>query len=64
VAKERKSECELRLMMLEAARMHKDCAEWDDLFIFGPTPRPDSNGGFGIAGKNNKVSVACYARLD
>jgi len=36
----------------------------EDLFIFGPTPRPDANWGFGIAGKGNKVSVACYSRLD
>jgi hypothetical protein len=26
--------------------------------------RPDANWGFGIAGKNNKVSVACYSRLE
>jgi hypothetical protein len=64
VAKERKSEQELRQMMLEAARKHDECAELEDLFIFGPTPRPDANWGFGIAGKDNKVSVACYARLD
>ena len=64
MAKERKSETELRQMMLEAARKHEECAELDDLFIFGPTPRPDANWGFGIAGKNNKVSVACYTRLD
>jgi hypothetical protein len=64
VAKERKSERELRQMMLEAARKHEECAELEDLFIFGPTPRPDANWGFGIAGKDNKVSVACYSRLD
>ena len=64
MAKERKSERDLRQMMLEAARMHEECAELEDLFIFGPTPRPDANWGFGIAGKDNKVSVACYARLD
>ena len=64
MAKERKSERALRQMMLEAARKHEDCAELDDLFIFGPTPRADANWGFGIAGKDNKVSVACYARLD
>jgi hypothetical protein len=64
VGKERKSERELRQMMLEAARTHEECAELEDLFIFGPTPRPDANWGFGIAGKDNKVSVACYSRLD
>ena len=64
MAKERKSERELRQMMLEAARKHQECAELEDLFIFGPTPRPDANWGFGIAGKDNNVSVACYSRLD
>ena len=64
MVKERRSENELRQMMLEAARKHKECSELEDLFIFGPTPRPDANWGFGIAGKDNKVSVACYARLD
>jgi hypothetical protein len=64
VAKERKSERDLREMMLEAARMHEECAELEDLFLFGPTPRPDANWGFGIAGKDNKVPVACYSRLD
>jgi hypothetical protein len=43
VAKERKSERELRQMMLEAARKHEECAELEDLFIFGPTPRPNAN---------------------
>lgn len=62
--KERKSEKELRQMMLAAARKHEECSELEDLFVFGPTPRPDANWGFGIAGKENKVSVACYARLD
>ena len=51
-------------MMLAAARNHEECSELDDLFIFGPTPRPNANWGFGIAGKDNKVSVACYSRLD
>jgi hypothetical protein len=64
VVKERKSETELREMMLAAARKHEECSELDDLFIFGPTPRPGANWGFGIAGKDSKVSVACYARLD
>jgi hypothetical protein len=64
VVKDRKSEEELRQMMLAAARKHEECGELEDLFIFGPTPRPDANWGFGIAGKDNKVSVACYARLD
>ena len=64
MAKERKSERELRQMMPEAARKHEECAELEDLFLFGPTPRPDANWGFGIAGKDNKVSVACYSRLD
>jgi hypothetical protein len=64
VAKERRSEAELRQMMLAAARKHEECSELEDLFIFGPTPRPEANWGFGIAGKDNKVSVACYARLN
>jgi hypothetical protein len=64
VAKERRSEAELRQMMLAAARKHEECSELEDLFIFGPTPRPDANWGFGIAGKDNKVSVACYTRLN
>ena len=64
MVKERKSEEELRQMMLAAARQHEDCGELEDLFIFGPTPRLDANWGFGIAGKENKVSVACYMRLD
>jgi hypothetical protein len=45
VVKERKSEKELRQMMLTAARSHEECAELEDLFIFGPTPRPDANWG-------------------
>ena len=64
MAKDRKNESELRQMMLDAARRHEECGELEDLFIFGPTPRADANWGFGIAGKDNKVSVACYARLD
>jgi hypothetical protein len=64
VVKERKSEKELRQLMLEAARKHEECEELEDLFIFGPTPRPEANWGFGIAGKENKVSVACYTRLN
>jgi hypothetical protein len=64
VVKERRSEEELRQMMLAVARNHEECSELEDLFIFGPTPRPDANWGFGIAGKDNKVSVACFARLD
>jgi hypothetical protein len=64
VVKERRSEKELRQMMLAAARKHEECSELEDLFIFGPTPRPGANWGFGIAGKENKVSVACYTRLD
>jgi len=64
VAKDRKNESELRRMMLEAARKHEECGELEDLFIFGPTPRAGANWGFGIAGKDNKVSVPCYARLD
>jgi hypothetical protein len=55
---------ELREMMLEAARNHEDCRELDDLFVFGPTPRRDANWGFGVAGKDNRVSLACYARLN
>ena len=62
--KGRRSGEKLRQMMLAAARQHEECEELEDLFIFGPTPRPDANWGFGIAGKENKVSVACYMRLD
>jgi hypothetical protein len=51
-------------VLLAAARQHEECSELEDLFIFGPTPRPDANWGFGIAGKNNKVSVDCYTRLN
>jgi hypothetical protein len=64
VVKQRRSEEELRQMMLAAARKLEECSELEDLFIFGPTPRPDANWGFGIAGKDNKVSVACYTRLN
>src|SRR5256885_3701800 len=64
MAKERRGEEELRQMMLAAARKYEECSELEDLFIFGPMPRPGANWGFGIAGKDNKVSVACYARLD
>jgi hypothetical protein len=64
VVKERRSEKELRQMMLAAARQHVECSDLEDLFIFGPTPRPGANWGFGIAGKENKVSVACYTCLD
>ena len=64
MVKERKSEAELRQMMLTAARGYEECSELGDLFIFGPTPRPDANWGFGIAGKDNKVAVACYSRLN
>jgi hypothetical protein len=64
VGKERRSEEELRQMMLAAARQHEECSDLEDLFIFGPTPRRDANWGFGIAGKENKVSVACFNRLD
>ena len=51
MAKERRSEKELRQMMLAAARKHVECSELEDLFIFGPAPRPDADWGFGIAGK-------------
>ena len=64
MVKERKSEAELRQMMLTAARGYEECSELEDLFIFGPTPRLDANWGFGIAGKDNKVAVACYSRLN
>ena len=64
MVKELKTEGELHQMMLAAAREHDECSELEDLFIFGPTPRLDANWGFGIAGKDNKVSVACYTRLD
>jgi hypothetical protein len=64
LVKERRNEEELRQMMLAAARKHEECSELEDLFIFGPTPRPDANWGFGIAGKDNKVSVPCYTCLD
>lgn len=64
MTKKRKSERDLRQMMLDAAGQYDECGELEDLFIFGPTPRSDANWGFGIAGKENKASVACYARLD
>ena len=64
MVKERRGEKELRQMMLAAAWQHVECSELEDLFIFGPTPRPGAYWGFGIAGKENKVSVACYTRLD
>jgi hypothetical protein len=64
LVKERRNEEELRQMMLAAARKHEACSELEDLFIFGPTLRPDANWGFGIAGKDNKVSVACYSCLN
>lgn len=64
MVKERRDEKELRQMMLAAARAHDECSELEDLFIFGPAPRRDANWGFGIAGKDNKVSVACYTRLN
>jgi hypothetical protein len=43
VVKERRSENELRQMMLAAARKHEECSELEDLFIFGPTARPGAN---------------------
>jgi hypothetical protein len=61
LVKERRSEKELRQMMLTAARNHEECGDLDS---YGPTPRLDANWGFGIAGKENKVSVECYTRLD
>jgi hypothetical protein len=64
MAKQRRSDEELRQLMLAAARRQKECSELEDLFIFGPTARPEANWGFGIAGKDNKVSVACYTRLN
>jgi hypothetical protein len=64
VGKERRSEKQLRQMMLAAARQHEECSDLEDLFIFGPALRRDANWGFGMAGKENKVSVACYKRLD
>ena len=63
VVKEFKTECELHQMMLAAAREHEECRELEDLFIFGPMLRPDANWGFGIASKNNRVSVACYSQI-
>jgi hypothetical protein len=45
LVKERRSEKELRQMMLAAARKHEECSELEDLFIFGPTPRPGANWG-------------------
>jgi hypothetical protein len=50
VVKERRREKDLRQIMLEAARQHVECSELEDLFVFGPTPRPGANWGFGIAG--------------
>ena len=35
MVKERRSEKELRQMMLAAARTHEECSELEDLFIFG-----------------------------
>ena len=64
MVKQRRDEEQLRQMLLAAAREHEECSELEDLFIFGPTPRPDANWGFGIAGKDNYVSVACYTRLN
>jgi hypothetical protein len=64
VVKERRSEEELRQMMLAAARQHEECSDLEDIFIFGPTARLGANWGFGIAGKENKVSVACFRCLD
>ena len=63
MVKQRRDEEQLRQMLLAAARKHEECSELEDLFIFGPTLRPDANWGFGIAGKDNRVSVACYTRL-
>ncbi|HMM89528.1 hypothetical protein [Bradyrhizobium sp.] len=47
MVKERRSETELRQMMLAAARNDDECSELEDLFIFGPTPRPDAIGALG-----------------
>jgi hypothetical protein len=46
VAKQRRNEKELRELMLAAAGKHEECHELEDLFIFGPIPRPDANWGF------------------
>ena len=43
VVKQRRSEKELRQMMLAAARQHVECSELEDLFIFGSTPRPGAD---------------------
>ena len=64
MAKERRTDQELSQMMLAATREYEECSELEDLFIFGPIARPGANWGFGIAGKDNKVSVACYTRLN
>ena len=53
--KERRNEQELRQMMLEAARKHEQCNELEDLFIFGPTPSPEANWGFGISGGQSEA---------
>ena len=44
-------------MMLAAARKHEECSELEDLFIFGPMPRPEANWGFGIAGKQGQQGI-------
>jgi hypothetical protein len=64
MGKQRRTDQELSQMMLAAAREFEECSELEDLFIFGPIARPRANWGFGIAGKGNKVSVACYTRLE
>ena len=42
MGKERRSEEELRQMLLAAARQHEECSNLEDLFIFGPMPGRDA----------------------
>jgi hypothetical protein len=59
VGKERRSETELRQMMLAAARKHEECSELEDLFIFGPTPRLEAIGALG-----SPAEVATFKKLE
>lgn len=64
MSKERRTDKELSQMLLAAAHRSPECSELEDLFVFGPIARPGANWSFGIAGKDNKVSIACYERLN
>ena len=41
-------------MMLAAARKHEECSELEDLFIFGPTPRPGPIGALGSLARTTR----------